>query len=59
MYLGALLIEEYLMDVEDGPSSSKKGNRSDSLETRYWLKLAELYRELHEWNLVSILYLLC
>lgn len=58
MYLGALLIEEYLMDVEDGPSSSKRGNCSDSLEICYWLKLAELYRELHEWDLVSAIYLL-
>ncbi|XP_050298315.1 DNA-dependent protein kinase catalytic subunit-like isoform X2 [Anthonomus grandis grandis] len=55
--VGTLLIEEYIMNLEDVPTSSKRGTGAENLEMRHWLKLAELYKELNEWNLVRTIFL--
>ncbi|XP_066255512.1 DNA-dependent protein kinase catalytic subunit-like [Euwallacea similis] len=55
--VGTLVIEEYIMDLEPVPSSSKKMSGVGDDETKHWLKLAELYRELHEWNLVRTIFM--
>ncbi|XP_066140487.1 DNA-dependent protein kinase catalytic subunit-like [Euwallacea fornicatus] len=55
--VGTLVIEEYIMELEPAPSSSKKRSGVGDDETKHWLKLAELYRELNEWNLVRTIFM--
>ncbi|CAG9832446.1 unnamed protein product [Diabrotica balteata] len=56
---GALLIEEYLISGvgDDMPSTSKRKFREDDRETVSWIKLAELYKELEEWDTVRAIFL--
>ncbi|KAJ8918257.1 hypothetical protein NQ315_014127 [Exocentrus adspersus] len=50
--VGTLLLEEYLISSDCVPSGSKKGaNAEENKETVYWVKLAELYKELGEWDI--------
>lgn len=53
LFIGALLIEEYLINAENFPFPSKRGISNENGENPHWLKLAELYRELEEWDLVN------
>ncbi|XP_056648968.1 DNA-dependent protein kinase catalytic subunit-like isoform X1 [Diorhabda sublineata] len=57
---GALLIEEYIIhDVDDidGPTASKRTFKEDNKDTLYWIKLAELYKELEDWDVVKAIFL--
>ncbi|KAJ8958549.1 hypothetical protein NQ314_006388 [Rhamnusium bicolor] len=56
--VGTLLLEEYLISYDDQPSGSKKGTGTgENTETVYWVKLAELYKELEEWDVVRSIFL--
>ncbi|KAH1016070.1 hypothetical protein HUJ04_007350, partial [Dendroctonus ponderosae] len=57
MSVGALLIEEYLINGEVLPVPSKRGIINESGENTHWLKLAELYRELDEWDMVKAIFI--
>ncbi|CAG9767394.1 unnamed protein product [Ceutorhynchus assimilis] len=52
--VGALLLEEYLISI-NAPSDYEM--YYDNVETPYWLKLAELYKDLNEWDLVRKIFL--
>ncbi|XP_030758783.1 DNA-dependent protein kinase catalytic subunit-like [Sitophilus oryzae] len=55
--MGTLLLEEYLMDLDDCPSTSKRGVMVQDPETVHWIKLAELYKELQEWDLIKTIFI--
>ncbi|XP_045466048.1 DNA-dependent protein kinase catalytic subunit-like isoform X2 [Harmonia axyridis] len=54
---GTLIIEGYLMHLDEGEPQAKrlKGN-SISEETVHWIKLAELYKEMNEWDVVCSIF---
>ncbi|KAG5877906.1 hypothetical protein JTB14_011622 [Gonioctena quinquepunctata] len=54
---GALLLEEYIISLDDLPGGSKRGVGQESGETLYWVKLAELYKELQEWDTVRAIFI--
>ncbi|XP_008199943.2 DNA-dependent protein kinase catalytic subunit [Tribolium castaneum] len=56
--LGALLLEEYLIscDVTEVEAKKSRGNQL-SQDTNLWIKLAELYKEMEEWDVVKSIFL--
>ncbi|XP_023014378.2 DNA-dependent protein kinase catalytic subunit [Leptinotarsa decemlineata] len=54
---GALLLEEYIIMMDELPTSSKRAVGEDTKEALYWVKLAELYKELGEWDTVRAIFL--
>ncbi|XP_044259527.1 DNA-dependent protein kinase catalytic subunit-like [Tribolium madens] len=56
--LGALLLEEYLIsyDVSEVEPKKSRGNQL-SKDTNLWIKLAELYKEMEEWDVVKSIFL--
>ncbi|CAH1171231.1 unnamed protein product [Phaedon cochleariae] len=54
--VGTLLLEEYVCACDSLPSSSKMGVGQQDKEAVYWVKIAELYRELEEWDMVRTIF---
>ncbi|VEN54375.1 unnamed protein product [Callosobruchus maculatus] len=55
--VGALILEEYLASVDSAPSMSKRKPGQIDGEKELWLKLAELYRELEEWDIMQTIFI--
>ncbi|CAH1962380.1 unnamed protein product [Acanthoscelides obtectus] len=55
--VGALILEKYLASVDTGPSGSKRRPGQMDVENMLWLKLAELYRDLEEWDTVQSIFI--
>ncbi|KAB0800482.1 hypothetical protein PPYR_06222 [Photinus pyralis] len=55
--LGSLLLEEYLSSSLEEAPASKKRRGVESPQTNHWVKLAELYKEMNEWDVVSSIFL--
>nr|CAH7756351.1 unnamed protein product [Callosobruchus chinensis] len=55
--VGALILEEYLASFDSAPSMSKRKPGQIDGEKELWLKLAELYRELEEWDIMQTIFI--
>lgn len=57
--VGSLLLEEYIINDVDYAAPAKKScsHFDDESVTSCWVKLAELYREMNEWDVVSSIFL--
>ncbi|KAK5649276.1 hypothetical protein RI129_000305 [Pyrocoelia pectoralis] len=56
--IGSLLLEEYLSsDLDEIVPPAKKSRGVESHQTNHWVKLAKLYKEMNEWDVVSSIFL--
>lgn len=49
----SLLLEEYILSEDDSESTTKKNSGDRSGIDRYWMCLAEIYKEMNEWDGVN------
>ncbi|KAK4881292.1 hypothetical protein RN001_004611 [Aquatica leii] len=57
--IGSLLLEEYLdmnVDVVE-PTPAKRARGVETANTYCWVKLAELYKEMNEWDVVTAIFM--
>lgn len=52
---GALLFEQYILDEYMDEIPSKK-SKLENICDNYWIKLAQIYREMNEWDVVSSIF---
>ncbi|XP_025836118.1 DNA-dependent protein kinase catalytic subunit-like [Agrilus planipennis] len=55
--IGSLLLEEYLIHLDFSEGSSKRKPGEESEESKYWLKIAELAKEMGDWDVVRSIFL--
>ncbi|KAK9874531.1 hypothetical protein WA026_005374 [Henosepilachna vigintioctopunctata] len=53
---GTLIIEGYIRNMDEIPETKKSKGVDLSEESIYWIKLAELYMEMNEWDLVCSIF---
>ncbi|KAL3276778.1 hypothetical protein HHI36_012145 [Cryptolaemus montrouzieri] len=53
---GTLIMEMYLMNLEDVPQAKRSRGLDTSTECIYWIKLAELYKEMNDWDVVCSIF---
>ncbi|KAF5300806.1 hypothetical protein FQR65_LT09109 [Abscondita terminalis] len=55
--VGSLVLEEYLEMKTDEPTPAKRCRGVESADTNCWVKLAELYKEMNEWDVVTAIFM--
>ncbi|KAF7267164.1 hypothetical protein GWI33_019585 [Rhynchophorus ferrugineus] len=52
----ALLLEDYVVLLDAEPNGPKKGILADDEKMACWVKLAELYKDMQEWDMVKTIF---